>query len=395
MSDSATQETLHPRILLLDDEERVVNGLSLHLRRDHEVHSATTGEEAVRLLRSCGPFAAVVSDLRMPGMDGAQFLALARQIDPDCVRILLTGVSDQAAAAAAVNDGQVFRFLTKPCAPQQVRAAIAAAVEQHGLLKAERHLLAGTLRGSVEVLVQVLEMVHPAAFGCATRIHDVVRQMCRKLRIRNAWQYEVAALLSQIGCVTLRPEVLERAYAGAPLTPAEALSFQAHPTVARDLVARIPRMDRIGEMIQRQLEAEPGELGPDPRAWDPSELGTQLLRIALDFDRLGRGEGSAARALEQMRRRPLQHHPSLLAALEGVRLRWEELVAGEVRASQLTVGMVLRQDVRSCTGNLIANEGSTITPPLLQRLRNFAEGVGIIEPIAVLMDRDAVARTAA
>ena len=88
-----------------------------------------------------GPYAVVVSDMRMPGMDGVEFLAWARAQHPDTVRIMLTGNADQGTAMAAVNKGAIFRFLTKPCDPELFGQTLDQAVRQHQLLTAEQSLL--------------------------------------------------------------------------------------------------------------------------------------------------------------------------------------------------------------------------------------------------------------
>ncbi|HTP38481.1 MAG TPA: EAL domain-containing protein [Steroidobacteraceae bacterium] len=117
------------RILCVDDEPQVLDSLALNLRRHHEVLTATSGAAALELLEHEQQIAVILSDMRMPGMDGAAFLARSRQLAPDARRILLTGQTDLAAAINAVNEGRIFRFLSKPCAPPQILAAIQAAIE--------------------------------------------------------------------------------------------------------------------------------------------------------------------------------------------------------------------------------------------------------------------------
>ncbi len=150
-------------VLCVDDEPHVLSGLALHLGRTYRVVTATSGEEGVAALTERGPFAVVLSDMRMPGMDGAQFLAHARELMPDATRMLLTGQADVDSAVAAINDGRIFRFLTKPCPPEDLRAAFAMAVEQYDLVMAERVLLNQTLLGSVKALTQVLSLTSPCS----------------------------------------------------------------------------------------------------------------------------------------------------------------------------------------------------------------------------------------
>lgn len=120
-------------ILFVDDEPQVLDGLKRMLYKEFEVDTAVGTDQALTAIRVCGPYSVVVSDMRMPGMNGAQFLAQVRQTAPDTVRMLLTGYTDLNAAVAAVNEGNIFRFLTKPWAKEVLATAITTGLVQHPL----------------------------------------------------------------------------------------------------------------------------------------------------------------------------------------------------------------------------------------------------------------------
>src|ERR1700692_4519473 len=113
------------RVLFVDDEPNVLDALQRTLRKQVDFHTATSGAEGLVKLRESGPYALVVSDMRMPVMNGAQFLAKAREAAPDTVRMILSGQSDLEATIAAVTEGHIYRFLSKPCPPDQLLAAVA------------------------------------------------------------------------------------------------------------------------------------------------------------------------------------------------------------------------------------------------------------------------------
>lgn len=138
---TAAPEPTRPRILCVDDEPNVLEGLKLSLRRDFEVVTALGGEAGLQVIRERGPFAVIISDLRMPGMDGTRFLALAREVDPDAVRMLLTGNADLNGAVAAINEAGVFRLLTKPCPPSEIIDRVTQALEHRRLVSREREIL--------------------------------------------------------------------------------------------------------------------------------------------------------------------------------------------------------------------------------------------------------------
>ena len=153
------------RVLCVDDEPAVLAGLALSLGRAYDVVSATSGAAGLKLLQSDASIAIVVSDMRMPEMNGATFLARAREVAPNATRILLTGQSDLASAIAAVNDGQVFRFLTKPCRPANLLLAVAAAAEQHQQVALERSALHRQLRVPVAEQDRLTGLATRAHFG--------------------------------------------------------------------------------------------------------------------------------------------------------------------------------------------------------------------------------------
>jgi response regulator RpfG family c-di-GMP phosphodiesterase len=196
-------------VLLVDDEVAILDGLRRQLRKRFTVHTANGGAEALELLES-ESVSVVVSDMRMPQMDGATFLSDVRSRYPNVVRILLTGQADTQAAITAVNEGQIYRFLTKPCPPEVLLEEIASAVELNRLVTAEKELLATTLRRTVEALITTLSLAQPAAFGRAVRITRTVTELAEALGIEEAWELEVTAMLSHLGAVTLPPTVLEK-----------------------------------------------------------------------------------------------------------------------------------------------------------------------------------------
>jgi len=374
------------RILCVDDEPNVLSAYKRSLRGQFKIETATGGEAALELLRGGAVYAVIVSDMRMPGMDGIQFLTQVRNLAPESVRMMLTGNADQQTATDAVNEGQIFRFLTKPCPPEIFAKSLAAGVEQYRLITAEKELLEKTLKGSVKVLSDVLALVNPTAFGRASRTARLVTQFARELRVEQGWQLEVAAMLSQLGCVTLPEEVLLDVYQGNSLTDEEANMFEAHPRVGAELLENIPRLQPIVEIIAYQEKHYDGSGNPtDAVRGDDIPLGARILKLLFDYDTLvARGRDSAD-ALSEIRTRKGVYDSSLLGIFErilGTQSRSEVLF---VKAKELTPNMILAQDLRTVTNVLLVAKGQEVTHSLCARLSNFARaGKGIQEPIKVI-----------
>jgi DNA-binding NtrC family response regulator len=127
--------TSKPKILLVDDEERILRSLSMLLRTQYQIFATSDGNEALQILRQ-EKIHVIISDQRMPIMSGTELLRQARDIAPDTIRILLTGYSDADAALDALNDGEIFRYINKPWGPKELRETIAQAAHIAGNLEA-------------------------------------------------------------------------------------------------------------------------------------------------------------------------------------------------------------------------------------------------------------------
>jgi len=312
-------------ILLVDDDVRVVSAMQRSLHRLYCIEIAAGAADALDAI-SQNAYAVVVSDLQMPGMNGVELLARTRDVSPDTVRILLTGQGDMEAAIAAVNEGNVFRFLTKPCPQETLQKTLDAALELHRMQIAERSVLQETLNGTVAILVDVLAAIQPLAFGRAARIRRLVRLLVRELGLADSWEFEAAAMLSQIGCISVNPRVLEAYYAGAELSDPDQRHLLSQAGVGRKLLHRVPRLQAVAQMIERQYQDWPGVNALNGQARHIA-MGADLLRGASEFDRLVGAGHTPAQAIAIMRQGQNQYYPDLLVTME--RLQEELLHALE------------------------------------------------------------------
>lgn len=274
------------KILFVDDEPQVLDGYRRQLGRKYRTECAQGGEEALERLAAEGPFAVVVSDMNMPGMNGVELLSKIRDVAPDSVRIMFTG-TDQSNAALAVNQSQIFRFLSKPCPTDVLDAALEAGLAQYRQTVAERTLLSSTLTGAVKVLTDVLAVARPVAFGRTERVRLLVRRIAKEVAPRLMWRAELAALLSQIGCIGLSEEVLTKAYAGKQIVARDADLYREHPQVGRDLLKNVPRLEAVAEIVLQQEKHFDGTGFPmDAVAGEEIPVEARILKVALDLDSL-------------------------------------------------------------------------------------------------------------
>jgi response regulator RpfG family c-di-GMP phosphodiesterase len=364
-------------ILCVDDDPNILEALRRQFRKTFRIEIAIGAERGLAAIASRGPFAVVVSDLRMPGMDGIQFLAAVRTLAPDTVRVMLTGQADLAAAIAAVNQGGIFRLLLKPSSAIILTKVIESALEQHRLIVAERQLTQQTLLGCVEVLAEVLSIVEPVAFSRTARVRRYVNQLTQILNLTASWQIEAAAMLSQIGWITIPTEIANKVAANQPLSAEESRRFREHPAAAARIIERIPRLETVAKIIEAQL-APPHADGAavDPKApRDIVQYGAAILNAAMDFDARRRRGLSHADALADMRSRADFYTPEVISAL--ARIEENELAEQiqVVPVSRLAVGMILEQDICARNGMCLIGQGQQITATLLQRLQGFSHAL--------------------
>jgi response regulator RpfG family c-di-GMP phosphodiesterase len=372
------------QILLVDDEPNVLESIQRQLRNRFEVKTAQSGDEALDILKAYGPFTIIVSDMRMPGMDGVQLLSRVKDMYPDTVRIMLTGNADQETAVEAVNAGQIFRFLSKPCSTATLATALSLGVRQYKLIMAEKELLNETLKGSMKVLSELLSQSNATVFGAGSRIKDLMVRLCEQLQLANSWQYEIAALMSQVGCITLPADILHKLYAGVELSPDERQMYEQHPEVGRKLFTHIPRMEVVADMIGMQLHSmHEYEDKTASIADDEACRGAQMLKVAIDYDLFSYQGLNHQNILQKMKKMQGVYNQEILDALGKIKIKIVQGKVVNLKVKDIQTGMVAEEDVFANNGVLIIPRGQVVTWPILQGLDNFSKQVGIQEPICM------------
>ena len=371
------------KILLVDDDSNILDGYRRSLSREFVMQTALGGQQALDLIAENGPYAVVVSDMRMPGMDGIQLLSTIKAQSPDTIRVMLTGNSDMDTAIDAINEGSIFRFLTKPCSKDIMAKTLTAALVQYRLVTAEKQLLEQTLSGSIQVLTEVLSLVNPAAFSRAERARRYIHHIVTSMKLPNVWQYEVAAMMSQLGCVTLPPETIDAVYSGEKLLPSEQAQYDAHPSVAYDLLSKIPRLEPIAWMIEHQNRQLP-EAGPGDSQPVDIRQGSEILRLTLAYEKLIHKGVSRTEAVHTLTRQN-QNFPNFFQALVTLDPNAEESEIRKCRTENLVPGMIIQQEIRTPDGVLLVAKGQQVTAPLVLKLKNFHARRAITGDVTVSM----------
>ena len=361
------------RVLFVDDEPNVLDSIRRQLRKVCDIHTAASGDEALRLLKELGPVALVVSDMRMPGMNGAELLTKVRELCPDTVRMILSGQADLEATIAAVNEGHIFRFLTKPCSEAVLRTAVKAGIDQYQLVTTRQELLEKTLQGLVETLNDILGLTNPLARRRTARVRQYAAAIAGALRFPMPWDLRLATLLSQLGCVTLPEAILDKLYAGTALSEDEQRLYSRHPEVAAALIARIPQLGSVAAMIGRQQRLNFSELPADVSTWDADTTATAILAVASRLDELLATGDQPATALQRLEQSLPGVPKTVLAAVRAVHLHSAYMDIRFVGFDELALGMVLDEDVVTDTGDTLIFRGEEVTREMLVQLRPGGE----------------------
>jgi response regulator RpfG family c-di-GMP phosphodiesterase len=378
------------RILFVDDDPNLLAALQRNLRKQFVFDTALGAAEALLLVQTDGPYAVVVADMNMPGMNGIELLERIQAVSPATVRLMLTGNADQQTAVDAVNRGAVFRFLNKPCPPEELAGAVETALKQYEIQRVERELLEGTVSGSVRMLTDVLGMAAPDALGRGQLLCESMRRFIAATNTGPAWELELSAMLVNIGYAVIPPHMLRKLGAGTELLPQERRILQRTPQTGHDLLAGIPRFQPVARNILYQATHFDGTGFPDDGlAGSRLPLGARLLKILNDRLDLENDGVVKLRALEAMRARQGHYDPTLLEQCFACMNDFmataitKERPVLTLQIRHLLPGDVLVSDVLMRDGPTLLRAGGILTPMIIRRLGNFSELGDVQEPIFV------------
>jgi FixJ family two-component response regulator len=358
-----------PRVLFVDDQAEVLDSLRIHVSEICEPMVAQTAEEGLEIFKEHGPFTIVVSDQALPGMNGADFLAMVIRRDPYCSTMLLTGHGAYSDAIQAVNDGHVFRLLDKPYSPQALRDAIQAGIRQRQLVESEKILLQETLVGAVNALTETLATVKPLFFGRAQRVKRLAGEMARYLNFPHVWQVETAAVFSQLASITLPEEEAENVFQRKRLVPKIEKLVRKFPEVIDHLLGNIPRLEEVREILDCLMVNE------EPYRADNKTLVFQayeILRAALEYDYIETEGHDSEIALATLKGGKKAFQPEAVEAMSQLLHKSKtRYLVQELSMNELEVGMRLAQDLKLETEMLVAPKGTDISRHFLQVLHNY------------------------
>jgi response regulator RpfG family c-di-GMP phosphodiesterase len=378
-------------VLIVDDEVNIRQTFSEFTRSAGFLPlTAKDGIEALEILMQEKDIAVIVSDMNMPKITGLALLTQVKKIRPDTVRIMITGYAELEMAIDAVNEGNIFRFLTKPIAKNAFLNAVSAGAEQYRLILAEKVLLEKTLQGSIKVLTELFNLIDPNIFGRANELREMVRQAAQALGGNNIWQIELAAMLAPIGFITLPDELQHKVFSGDPLSAEEQQLLQGVPEISYRLISHIPRLEPVAEIVRFAKKAYDGSGPPDQEiAGEQLPLGSRILKVLNDLAELEKKEYSFDIAIGLLQNRNGQYDEKIIQAIQQKQISFSSRSASNllkrqtIGFSEIRLGDFLLSDITTVDGKLLLRAGNTLNRAQLEGLRNYARIKGLHEPLAI------------
>ena len=420
-------------ILCVDDEPNILSALRRIFRpKGYKVLVAESGRAGLELLQN-EQVDLVISDMRMPEMDGAQFLAKVRDQWPDTVRMLLTGYADVNAIIEAINRGEIYRYITKPWDDNDITLVVRHALERRLLehekkrlerltqqqndelkslnasleakveertveLKAVNEQLKGSFITSIKVFSSLIEMRGGNLGGHSRRVADVARKVAVKLQLDSKAVQDafVSGLLCEIGKVGFADDLLNLPI--SMMNPIQLDDFRKHVVRAEQLLMPLQDLRAAAASIGGQLERFDGGGFPSRLAKDDIPIGAQILAVAADYDNLQIGT-MAQRKVTASDAKILiaqssgkRYSPRVVEAFLEVLRDAEaskEIKGGMVeRAShELEVGMVLARDLITPSGLLMLSVNHVLDQRLIQKILDFERSGGLQLTLQIRTDK--------
>jgi len=374
------------RVLFVDDEPNVLEGIKRLVERKFEVVIAPSGENGLLQIKENGPFAVVVSDMQMPKMNGVEFLNRVRGCAPETVRIMLTGNADQDTAVAAINDVDVDRFLNKPCDRDGLSATLSDAIEIYHQAHIEQDLLERTLQGSVNLLIQLLAVCKPQVFGKGKRLATLAQDIATEMGISADWSLKSSALLSKIGCIDANVEILARLSDGTLLDQGVSDEYYELINNGAELLQAVPRMEAVAEVIRYQYYNQDGSGYPKLMGEHASEvpMASSILRVCNEIESHESAGKSAFEIIASLEENQTRFHADVIRSAITLLNKAGAEEGQLVELTHLTNNMVLMEDVYTKDGVLLVCRGWETNETVRKHLSRAAENGTIGNSVRVV-----------
>jgi response regulator RpfG family c-di-GMP phosphodiesterase len=371
-------------ILVVDDTPENLYVLSDMLKnKKYEVRPVPSGALALLAAKNKPPDI-ILLDIRMPEMDGYEVCKIIKADEKlkEIPIIFISALSETLDKVKAFAVGGA-DYITKPFQFEEVNARIKTHLELMNSKRELRSLLSDTLTGSIKVMVDILTVISPQSFYQSARHRHFVKETLCMLGISETWTIELAAMLSNLGCVAVPPYILKKKYSPALLNEGELKILRSYPVLGAQLVSQIPKLEMVSEIIKNQLE--PLKASSDIELLsDKVILGSQMLKFFNDYDGFLISSANSMEALKKIEKAEYKYPVILINALKKV-LKKEFLtyIKKNVKFSELEEGMILEEDIHLPNGAKLMESQTELSPHFLGILKHFADNYNLKQNVRV------------
>lgn len=410
-------------LLFVDDEVNILHSLQRLFRREgYNILTASSGKDGIAAVQT-NKVSLVISDNRMPEMEGVEFLARVKELSPDTIRFMLTGHADIKAVMAAINSGEVSRYITKPWDDDHIKLTVKEGIERYDLVMENRRLLEVTKRqnaelsdlnrnleakvekktrlirdnffGFIRVFADMMELYDPAIGSHSKRVADLAKEVACRMRIPEA-DIDIitaAAYLHTIGLIGIPKSIIENDEENMDVK--QRVLFRHATLVAQELLSHIDLLKQVGLNIRSHKEGFDGSGYPDGLRGEEIPIGSRILAVCKLYDRLRHRKVSQClhrHAIDQLRRESGKGlDPEVVEAFISFLGGYKDANAGAssgsnactiVSLKELKPGMVTNKEITSASGTLLLAGGTKLTAPLIEKILRFND----IEPVADMIE---------
>jgi len=376
-------------VLIVDDisENRLILE-ELLKNLGHKYSSVENGQEAVDLLKE-KKFDLILLDIMMPVMDGYKTLEFIKN-DQNLKYIpviMITTVDEMDSIIKCIQLGAE-DYLPKPFEPEILKARIDNSLTKLNYFKLEKDLLEKTLSGSIKILLEILAITNPYIYGKSSRIRRLAKMIAEDINVNDLWNIEIASMLSQVGCITIPTDILERYSMAKALSPKEREMFEKHPEVSYSLLSKLPRLEKVAEIIKYQNKNYDGTGYPHDEIKESQiPIEARILRVVLDFDLINSQDINPLKTVEKLNENKGHYDVTVMTSLEKVILGENKKEIKTVKIFQLDQTMIAAEDIATTNGMKIAGKGQEMTLTIIERIKNINRTVKVIEPIKVIITK--------
>jgi response regulator RpfG family c-di-GMP phosphodiesterase len=395
------------KVLFVDDESSILSSFQSFMRRGGLIPFTLNDPMQIdAILEAEGPFAVVMSDQRMPGIDGVEVFSRVAHLHPETERIMVTGFSDYEDTVRAINEGQIRHFVKKPWDEQELRTLLDDSVQRYNLLQERRflldqvqeknkeleELLEGTVAGTGRLLSDVIGYVNPHAAGQVQRVRrlgNAILTMIPDVAPEERWEVQRALDLFNLGLSFIPPWIQVTLNKDGLGSIDRFRVAQNHHLLTYGLLEKIPRFSGVAQSIRFMKKnfdgsGEPVEI---QRKGEEIPLGARLLHILLNLERQSSEHFKGREVLRQMQRQSGRYDPKLLKIMLGERITHDR-TSGETTISlvDLKPGMVLLESVMTPDGQLLIGAETVLTETSINILHHWSRKEKFDENIRVRLD---------